>query len=102
MKEKKRKFRLRLVNNGEVTHRVKPSVIQLREIPVDVEDLDCQLLTVAPDWTAAMDTRAPTELKLRVVAAVKSHSMGRKSIDLLYKRYRATWECRLQSGPIQK
>jgi hypothetical protein len=47
MKEKKRKFRLRLVKNGEVTHRVKPSVIQLREIPVDVEDLEFQLLTVA-------------------------------------------------------
>jgi len=36
--------------------------------------------------------RAPKELVLRVLAAVLSYEMGRKSIDYTYKVYKEIWE----------
>lgn len=61
----------------------------------NLEELEFQILTGAPDWTVAIDRRSPTEVKLRVLAAVKSYTLGNKSVDHLLRRYREIWEKKL-------
>jgi len=61
----------------------------------NLEELEFQILTGAPDWTVAIDRRSPTEVKLRVLAAVKSYTLGNKSVDYLLRRYREIWEKKL-------
>jgi hypothetical protein len=61
----------------------------------NLEELEFQILTGSPDWTIAIDRRSPTELKLRVLAAVKSYTLGNKSVDYLLRKYREIWEKKL-------
>jgi len=65
---------------------------QLEEMYNSPKETEFLLLTGPPDTTVAIDKNAPLEVRLRVVAAVKSYTMGNKSVDYLLRKYRALWE----------
>ena len=94
MDKDKRKNHLRLVQPkkskgllGKLKH---------EEIGADIqepfESVNWQILTGPPDATVIIDERAPLEVKLRVVAAVKSYTLGVKSIDYALRQYGRSWE----------
>lgn len=92
MKNEIRRRHLRLIKCDRSVRAVEDLEQELLDQLENLEELEFQILTATPDWTVAMDRRAPLELKLRVLAAVKSHSMGTKSIDYLLRKYRDLWE----------
>jgi len=61
-----------------------------------LEELEFQILSGPPDWTVAIDKRAPLEVKLRVLAAVKGYTAGYKSTDHILRKNRETWAKRFQ------
>ena len=73
-----------------------------REINEDIENYEREtefvILTGAPDYPVAIDRRAPLEVKLRVLAAVKSYTLGNKSVDYCLRQYRPYWEEYLSGG----
>ena len=94
MDKDKRKKHLKLVSskNSEAAI-VRPT---LQGLDVNSQELlgpvNWQILTGPPDSTVFIDERAPLEVKLRVVAAVKSYTLGIKSVDHTLRKYGLSWE----------
>ncbi len=99
MVKDKRKKHLRLVKSGKP----KPSreeplrLFESEEFAIseNTGDTELLLLTGPPDIKVAIDKDAPMEVRLRVAAAVKSYTMGNKSVDYIIRKYRALWEDKL-------
>jgi hypothetical protein len=91
----KRKDYLRLVK-PENTKRLGIKLTPGEEMDVDIqghlESTVWQILTGSPDYPVVIDERAPLEVKLRVLAAVKSYTLGIKSVDYVLKRHAKKWE----------
>ncbi|UCG11944.1 MAG: hypothetical protein JSU72_15720 [Deltaproteobacteria bacterium] len=96
----KRKKHLRLVQpkkSRKLIGKLKREQIDT-DIPERLESVDWQILTGPPDATVIIDDRAPLEVKLRVVAAVKSYTLGIKSVDHALKQYGESWEAQLSGN----
>ena len=63
-----------------------------------LEPVNWQILTGPPDSTVIIDEKAPLEVKLRVVAAVKSYTLGIKSVDHILRKYGRSWEEQLSGA----
>jgi hypothetical protein len=91
----KRKNHLRLVK-PENTKRLIIKPTPEEEMDVDIqgrlESTVWQILTGSPDYPVVIDERAPLEVKLRVLAAVKSYTLGIKSVDYVLERHAEKWE----------
>ena len=57
-----------------------------------LESTEWHILTGPPDCTVVIDERSPLEVKLRVLAAVKSYTLGIKSVDYVLERHAEKWE----------
>jgi len=97
MEKDKKKGHLRLVKSDNALNGVDRIEKELLEELEKLEEVEFLLLSGPPDWTVAIDKRAPMEARLRVLAAVKSCTMGNKSIDYLLRKYRAVWEKKLSA-----
>lgn len=86
---------LRLVKTDHPDEAISDAEQEILDELENLDELEFQILTGAPDWTVAIDRRSPTEVKLRVLAAVKSYTLGNKSVDYLLRRYREIWEKKL-------
>lgn len=86
---------LRLIKSDRAGRTVTDPEKEILDELENLEELEFQILTGAPDWTVAIDRRSPTEVKLRVLAAVKSYTLGNRSVDHLLRRYREIWEKKL-------
>jgi len=86
---------LRLIKSDPAGRTVTDPEKEILDELENLEELEFQILTGAPDWTVAIDRRSPTEVKLRVLAAVKSYTLGNRSVDHLLRRYREIWEKKL-------
>ncbi len=95
MDKEKKKGHLRLIKSARSRKDLQQLEQEIMEELENLEDLEFLLLTNPPDWTVAIDKRAPLEVKLRVLAAVKSCTLGNKSIDHLLRKYREFWEEKL-------
>ncbi len=98
MERKRRRRHLRLVkcdHSGKLSPDPEQEILDALE---NLEELEFQILTGAPDWTIAIDRRAPLEVKLRVLAAAKSYTLGKKSMDYLLRECRKDWEKELPAG----
>jgi hypothetical protein len=95
MERGRKRRHLKLIKTEHPDRAVSDPEKELLEELENLEELEFQILTGAPDWTVAIDRRSPTEVKLRVLAAVKSYTMGNKSVDYLLRRYREIWEKKL-------
>ena len=95
MDKDKRKNHLSLVK-PENTIRLVAKSTPGEEMDVDMhgrlESTEWHVLTGTPDCTVVIDERAPLEVKLRVLAAVKSYTLGIKSVDYALRRYAEMWE----------
>jgi len=94
MDKDKRKKHLKLVRSKNPKAAIgKPT---LEDLDVDSQELlgpvNWQILTGPPDSTVIIDERATLEVKLRVVAAVKSYTLGIKSVDHTLRKYGRSWE----------
>jgi len=91
----KRKNHLRLVK-PENTKRLVVKPTPGEEMDVDIqgrlESTVWQMLMGPPDYPVVIDERAPLEVKLRVLAAVKSYTPGIKSVDYVLERHAEKWE----------
>jgi hypothetical protein len=95
MERGRKRKHLRLIKSSQADETVNDPEREILEELENLEELEFQILTGAPDWTVAIDRRSPTEVKLRVLAAVKSYTLGNKSVDHLLRRYREIWEKKL-------
>jgi hypothetical protein len=95
MERGRKRRHLKLIKTEHPDSAVSDPEKELLEELENLEELEFQILTGAPDWTVAIDRRSPTEVKLRVLAAVKSYTLGNKSVDYLLRRYREIWEKKL-------
>jgi hypothetical protein len=95
MERGRRRKHLRLIKSGSSGKPATDPEQEILDELENLEELEFQILTGAPDWTVAIDRRSPTEVKLRVLAAVKSYTLGNKSVDHLLRRYREIWEKKL-------
>ena len=57
-----------------------------------LDSVDWQILTGPPDATVIIDEKAPLEVKLKILAAVKSYTLGIKSVDHTLKTHGRSWE----------
>jgi len=97
MVKDKKKGHLRLVKSDNPLNGVDRIEKELLEELEKLEEAEFLLLSGPPDWTVAIDKRAPMEVRLRVLAAVKSCTMGNKSIDYMLRKYRDVWEKKLNA-----
>jgi hypothetical protein len=95
MERGRKRKHLRLIKTDDADKSISDAERELLDELENLEELEFQILTGAPDWTVAIDRRSPTEVKLRVLAAVKSYTLGNKSVDYLLRRYREIWEKKL-------
>lgn len=95
MEKNKRKGHLKLVQSEDPSDGIDRIEKELLEELEKLEEVEFLLLSGPPDWTVAIDKRAPMEARLRVLAAVKSCTTGNKSIDHLLRKYRIIWEKKL-------
>ncbi len=95
MERGRKRTHLRLITKDPPDRTISDAEKELLDELENLEELEFQILTGAPDWTVAIDRRSPTEVKLRVLAAVKSYTLGNKSVDYLLRRYREIWEKKL-------
>lgn len=95
MERGRKRRHLKLIKTDHSDQATSDPEKELLEELENLEELEFQILTGAPDWTVAIDRRSPTEVKLRVLAAVKSYTLGNKSVDYLLRRYREIWEKKL-------
>jgi len=95
MVKEKKKGHLRLVKSDKLLKNAERIEKELLEELEKIEEVEFLLLSGPPDWTVAIDKRAPMELRLRVLAAVKSCTMGSKSMDHLLRKHREAWEKKL-------
>jgi hypothetical protein len=95
MAKDKKKGHLRLVKTDNLLKGADRIEQELLDELERIEEVEFLLLSGPPDWTVAIDKRAPMETRLRVMAAVKSCSMGNKSMDYLLRKYREAWEKKL-------
>ncbi len=98
MAKKKRKNHLRLIKSEDPKKVLDKYEQEIMEELENLDELEFQILTGAPDWTVAIDKCAPLEVKIRVLAAVKSYTVGNKSIDYFLKQHQALWEDQLSGG----
>ncbi len=91
----KKKCHLRLVKSEKLVKNAERIEQELLEELEKIEEVEFLLLSGPPDWTVAIDKRAPMEVRLRLLAAVKSCTLGSKSMDYLLRKYRDTWERKL-------
>ena len=98
MDKQKRKNHLRLVKSSRSGRDVEKIEQEIMAELDKLEELEFLLISGPPDWTVAIDKRAPLEAKLRVLAAIKSWTKGNKSIDYLLRKNRDVWEKKLQEG----
>jgi len=96
MEKGKRKTHLRLVKSSNTTRDVDRIEEEIMAELDKLEELEFQILSGPPDWTVAIDKRAPLEVKLRILAAVKSYAAGCKSTDHLLRKNREDWARRFQ------
>lgn len=96
MDDQKRRAHLRLIKSTRPAKDLNQLEQEILEELENLEELEFLLLTGPPDWTVAIDKRAPMEVKLRVLAAVKSCTLGNKSVDHLLRKYRQAWEEKLR------
>jgi len=97
MAKDKKKGHLRLVKTDCPLNGVDRIEKELLEELEKLEEVEFLLLSGPPDWTVAIDKRAPMEVRLRVLAAVKSCTTGNKSIDYMLRKYRTVWEKKLSA-----
>ena len=94
MDKDKRKKHLKLVRSKKSKGAI--GQITLEELDVNSQEslgpVNWQILTGPPDSTVIIDERAPLEVKLRVLAAVKSYTLGLKSVDYTLRQYSRSWE----------
>jgi len=95
MERGRKRKHLRLIKSDRPDKSVTDPEKEILDELENLEELEFQILSGAPDWTVAIDRRSPTEVKLRVLAAVKSYTLGNKSVDYLLRRYREIWEKKL-------
>lgn len=98
MDKQKRKNHLRLVKSGRPDKHAEKIEQEIMEELDKLEELEFLLISGPPDWTVAIDKRAPLEAKVRVLAAIKSCTTGNKSIDYLLRKNRDVWKKKLQEG----
>jgi hypothetical protein len=100
MDRDKRKKHLKLVRLEKPEGAVDKDTLD--ELDVDSQEpsgsVDWQILTGPPDVTVIIDEHAPLEVKLRIVAAVKSYTLGIKSVDHTLRQYGRNWEEQLSEG----
>ena len=86
---------LRLIK-PESTKRLGTRPTPGEEMDVDIqgrlESTVWHILTELPDYPVVIDERAPLEVKLRVLAAVKSYTLGNKSVDYVLERHAQKFE----------
>jgi len=97
MVKDKKKGHLRLVKSDNLLKPADRIEQELLEELEKIEEVEFLLLSGPPDWTVAIDKRAPMEVRLRVLAAVKSSTMGTRSMDYLLRKYREVWEKKLSA-----
>ena len=90
--DKKKKNHLTLIKSEDPKKIIDRYEQEIMDELENLDELEFQILTGAPDWTIAIDKCAPLEVKIRVLAAVKSYTAGNKSIDHFLKQYRDSWE----------
>jgi hypothetical protein len=94
MDKDKRKNHLKLVRSKKPKGAMGKTTLE--ELNIDSQkppgSVDWQILTGPPDSIVIIDERAPLEVKLRVVAAVKSYTLGIKSVDHTLRKYGRSWE----------
>jgi len=95
MVKKKRKDHLRLIKSDDPKQVLDKCEQEIMEELENLDELEFQILTGTPDWTVAIDKCAPLEVKIRVLAAVKSYTVGNKSIDYFLKQHQDLWEDQL-------
>ena len=93
--DKKKKNHLTLIKSDDPKKVIDRCEQEIMEELENLDELEFQILTGAPDWTVAIDKCAPMEVKLRVLAAVRSFTEGGKSMDRFLKQYRELWEEKL-------
>lgn len=49
-------------------------------------------------WNVLVPKKAPTELKLMIMAALATYQLGQKSIDRTLQRYKKMWMEKLNEG----
>jgi len=95
METDRKKSHLRLVKSEKLLKNAERIEQELLEELEKIEEVEFLLLSGPPDWTVAIDKRAPMEVRLRLLAAVKSCTMGSRSMDHLLRKYRVAWEKKL-------
>ena len=71
MERGRKRKHLRLIKTDHPDEAVTDPEKEILEELENLEELEFQILTGAPDWTVAIDRRSPTEVKLRVLAACR-------------------------------
>ena len=95
--ELKKSFKL--IKSDGPDHTLKNRAPNINEDMENYElETEFMILTGAPDYPVAIDSCAPLEVKVRVLAAVKSYTLGNKSVDYCLKQYRHFWEEHLSGG----
>ncbi len=94
MDKKNSKKHLRLVRSEKAKGFFGKSGQEKTELGVQesVDSVDWQILTGPPDATVIIDEKAPIEVKLKILAAVKSYTLGIASVDHTLKTYGKSWE----------
>ena len=70
MERGRKRKHLRLIKTDHPDKSISDAEQELLDELENLEELEFQILTGAPDWTVAIDRRSPTEVKLRVLAAM--------------------------------
>jgi len=60
------------------------------------EEKTVELVSLVEELPVFVDINLPIELKLRIIAAMKSYLMGVKNMDRVLARYKEIWSAQLE------